>query len=89
MRNGSTILVDWRQMFVAFILFLTVQAAGQNIPAYRNSALPVEQRVADLLSRMTLEEKVAQLQGNWQNPASRQSWSQRGLKGPVGVVELA
>jgi beta-glucosidase len=76
MRNGSTILVDWRQMFVAFILFLTVQAAGQNIPAYRNSALPVEQRVADLLSRMTLEEKVAQLEGNWQNPASRQDASQ-------------
>jgi beta-glucosidase len=29
-------------------------------PAYRNAQLPVEQRVADLLSRMTLEEKVAQ-----------------------------
>lgn len=27
---------------------------------YRNSALPVEKRVADLLSRMTLEEKAAQ-----------------------------
>ena len=76
MRNGSTILVDWRQMLVAFILLLTLNAASQNIPAYRNSALPVEQRVADLLSRMTLEEKVAQLQGNWQNPASRQDASQ-------------
>ena len=76
MRNGSTILVDWRQMLVAFILLLTLNAASQNIPAYRNSALPVEQRVADLLSRMTLEEKVAQLGGNWQNPASRQDPSQ-------------
>ncbi len=76
MRNGSTILVDWRQMLVAFILLLTLNAASQDIPAYRNSALPVEQRVADLLSRMTLEEKVAQLQGNWQNPASRQDPSQ-------------
>jgi beta-glucosidase len=28
---------------------------------YRNPSLPVEQRVADLLSRMTLEEKVAQM----------------------------
>jgi len=63
-------------MLVAFILLLTLNAASQNIPAYRNSALPVEQRVADLLSRMTLEEKVAQLQGNWQNPASRQDASQ-------------
>ena len=31
------------------------------IPPYRNPDLPVEQRVADLSSRMTLEEKVAQL----------------------------
>jgi beta-glucosidase len=27
-------------------------------PPYRNSALPIEQRMADLISRMTLEEKV-------------------------------
>ena len=31
------------------------------IPAYRNPGLTVEERVADLLSRMTLEEKVGQL----------------------------
>ena len=31
-------------------------------PAYRNSQLPVEQRITDLLGRMTIEEKVAQLQ---------------------------
>jgi beta-glucosidase len=30
-------------------------------PAYRNPALTVEERVADLLSRMTIEEKVGQL----------------------------
>ena len=29
--------------------------------------MPVEQRVADLISRMTLEEKIAQLEGIWQN----------------------
>ncbi len=29
--------------------------------AYHNSSLPVEQRVADLLNRMTLEEKTAQM----------------------------
>src|ERR1035437_7820425 len=28
---------------------------------FRNSALPIEQRVNDLVSRMTLEEKVSQL----------------------------
>ncbi|NLG99567.1 MAG: beta-glucosidase [Chloroflexi bacterium] len=31
------------------------------MPAYRNAALTVEERVNDLLSRMTLEEKVGQL----------------------------
>jgi beta-glucosidase len=30
-------------------------------PAYRNPALTIEERVADLLSRMTIEEKVGQL----------------------------
>jgi beta-xylosidase len=34
-------------------------------PAYKNSSLPVDQRVADLLQRMTLEEKVAQLTCLW------------------------
>ncbi len=32
-------------------------------PGYRNAKLPIEQRTADLLSRMTLEEKVEQLRG--------------------------
>ncbi len=31
------------------------------LPAYRHAALPVETRVADLLGRMTLEEKVGQI----------------------------
>ncbi|HKG15122.1 MAG TPA: glycoside hydrolase family 3 N-terminal domain-containing protein [Pyrinomonadaceae bacterium] len=34
-------------------------------PDYRNARLPVERRVADLLGRMTLEEKVAQLVCLW------------------------
>ncbi|MGC1483608.1 MAG: glycoside hydrolase family 3 N-terminal domain-containing protein [Candidatus Acidiferrum sp.] len=46
-------------------MFLAGQA--QDAPAYRNPKLPLEQRLADLLSRMTLEEKVAQLEGVWEN----------------------
>jgi beta-glucosidase len=38
-------------------------------PAYRNPQLPVEQRVADLIGRMTLEEKVAQTHALWQRKA--------------------
>jgi beta-glucosidase len=48
---------------------LLSMAPAQEKHPYRDSSLPVEQRVTDLLSRMTLEEKVAQLGGTWQNPA--------------------
>jgi beta-glucosidase len=34
-------------------------------PAYRNSQLPVDQRVADLLARMTVEEKIGQTESMW------------------------
>ena len=42
-------------------------ASPQGTLPYLDRSLSVEQRVADLLSRMTLEEKVAQLEGIWQN----------------------
>jgi beta-glucosidase len=35
---------------------------------YRDPKLSVDQRVADLLTRMTLEEKLAQLESAWENP---------------------
>lgn len=38
---------------------------GAGAPDYKNPRLPVERRVADLLGRMTLEEKVAQLVCLW------------------------
>jgi beta-glucosidase len=74
MEQVSAIQVDWRSVVLkfAFAFVLCSGAAGQNPPPYRNPELPLERRLADLLSRMTLEEKVAQLQGTWQNPNSRQ-----------------
>src|ERR1700685_410080 len=54
-------------IFGTFALRSRVARAQQATPAYRDANLPVEQRIADLLSRMTLEEKVAQLQGAWEN----------------------
>jgi beta-glucosidase len=45
-------------------------APPQGTPPYLDRNLPVEQRVADLMSRMTLEEKVAQLESVWENQAS-------------------
>jgi beta-glucosidase len=36
-------------------------ATADNTPKYKNPTLPIEDRVADLLSRMTLEEKIGQI----------------------------
>ena len=36
-------------------------SAAAQAPPYKDPSLPVSQRVADLLSRMTLEEKVGQM----------------------------
>src|SRR5512135_3387444 len=41
--------------------------AASNLPAYKNPALAPEKRVKDLLSRMTLEEKAAQMMCVWQD----------------------
>ncbi|HYM76835.1 MAG TPA: glycoside hydrolase family 3 N-terminal domain-containing protein [Candidatus Dormibacteraeota bacterium] len=55
-----------RKMLLGFILlnaFLLSSLAQDARPAYRDPSLPIEQRAADLLKRMTLEEKVNQLSG--------------------------
>ena len=46
-------------IFVALVVRAGHVLAQQ--PAYRNTSLPFEQRAADLVSRMTLEEKVSQM----------------------------
>ena len=40
--------------------------SATNLPLYKNPALPAARRVKDLLSRMTLEEKAAQMMCVWQ-----------------------
>ena len=60
------------------------QAAGQTLP-YMNPALPVDQRVKDLIGRMTLEEKVSQMRDH--SPAiprlgvPKYDWWNEGLHG--------
>ena len=44
-----------------FFLSLPVSIKAQSVPIYKNPKKPIEQRVADLLSRMTPEEKFWQL----------------------------
>ena len=52
---------------VLVLLASSSQSIAQQNPPYRDPMLPVEQRIDDLLSRMTLEEKVAQLESAWEN----------------------
>jgi beta-glucosidase len=46
-------------------------SARTKTAAYKNAALPPEKRVKDLLSRMTLEEKAAQMICVWQQKAEK------------------
>jgi len=53
-----------RLVIITVLLFaLSIPVFSQDRPAYRDPSLPAEQRAADLLNRMTLEEKVDQLVG--------------------------
>jgi len=56
------------------IAFWALVAHGNDLPAYRNANLPTEQRVEDLLQRMTLDEKIAQLRCllGWGNYTTQQ-----------------
>jgi beta-glucosidase len=54
---------------VAICAFASATVMAQSALPYRDPKLGVDQRVADLLSRMTLEEKLAQLESAWENPA--------------------
>jgi beta-glucosidase len=52
-----------------FLALASSSTAQQQTPSdYKNASLPIENRVADLLSRMTLEEKVDQLAPGRQHP---------------------
>lgn len=44
---------------LSLCLAASMEVAAQQLPDYRNEALPVEQRIEDALARMTLGEKIA------------------------------
>jgi beta-glucosidase len=51
---------------ITLLPFSTITHSQNAAPDYKNAKLPVDTRVADLLKRMTIEEKVAQLTCLWQ-----------------------
>jgi len=58
---------------------------------YRNASLPIEQRVDDLLGRMTVEEKVAQLSSLWiyeiaDDRGLNRQWAQERMAHGLGQV---
>lgn len=79
MKLGRAILV----LLMAAPLSLSVASGQSSKPAYKDPKVPIEQRVQDLLGRMTLEEKVAQLGSSWQEkgqmPADRYFVDDKGV----------
>ena len=66
LRNKCLRLMVAPAVFISIALVPLASMRSQTpTPDYRNPSLPIDRRVADLLSRMTLEEKVAQLTALW------------------------
>lgn len=57
LHRGSSYLV----VFALCLTFLSPPASTQDAKPYLNPTLPLDRRVEDLISRMTLEEKVSQM----------------------------
>ncbi len=56
---------SWLSIAIALVVAAPASHLAAQRPAYRDASLPIERRITDLLSRMTLEEKVAQMMCLW------------------------
>lgn len=54
----------WLGVALSVLAYASSSAAAPDTPVYKRADAPIDARVRDLLGRMTLEEKVAQLQSN-------------------------
>jgi beta-glucosidase len=71
-----------RALAIVLSVVVASSAAPQNPPPYRNPKLPIDERVNDLLSRMTLEEKFWQL---YMSPGSLDDPAHDYSKGAFGL----
>lgn len=71
--NKLTLLLIIMRLFCIVVMSISVVQIGlsQQIPPYKNPNLPIEKRVNDLLSRMTVEEKAHQLASFFPNASVR------------------
>ena len=63
--RSSTLTAGLAAAFAFAAASVAMLSAQQPTPIYKDASRPVSERVADLLGRMTLEEKVAQLTTRW------------------------
>src|SRR5208283_6063542 len=59
--GGIPVFLRRHLIAICTVILFAACCSAQEQPAYRNPKLAIEDRVADLLSRMTLEEKIDQL----------------------------
>ena len=53
--------MNLKTFICSFVIFISLSFSTESNPAYLDSSLTDNQRVEDLLSKMTIEEKVAQM----------------------------
>ena len=70
--RSSTLIAGLAATLPLAAASVAMLSAQQSAPAYKDAKRPVAERVADLLGRMTLEEKVAQLTTRWTTPSALQ-----------------
>lgn len=73
---------------ITLVLSFAFTALGQSKkskPKYRDPKLPIDQRVNDLLKRMTLEEKIAQLQCEIREDKGKETIQRVGIGG-LGIM---